>query len=510
MKLFREIFFAGSPCKVPYFCYIFIINSIIFIKNGYFFIEKSLFPVYCSAQPKKEKKMNGNDTIEIPARKVKVTDSADICIVGGSCTGVFAAVRAARLGAKVILVEEQNRFGGVATCGLVGMWHSVYDITGEKQVIGGLTFEMLERLEKRGAVSEFRDPAESRRWGIRLNSEELTLELDAMVLEQKNIRVYLQTRYSETVRKPDGTLEALVLENKSGRFAVRADAFIDASGDAILCRDAGFPLHFPAHPQPPTACARFSGWDTLGKFNLKEICDQHRDEFPDLPCGYAWSMDIPGSTLMMFAGTRVMHCDCSDADEITRGEFESRKQIRALMDLFRKIRPDSKLALETLPSVLGIREGGHIRSLAPLRGEEMLAGTDFPDTIGCGTYPVDIHGNEDESISFMYLTGQKLVYKASRLVSEERWLPEGKILPFYRIPLRCLIPEGTRNVISAGRMLDADPVAFGAVRVMVNLNQCGEAAGVAAWQAVHHRCGIAETDFRETRRLLAAGGSCFA
>ena len=80
--------------------------------------------------------MNGNDMIEIPARNVKVADSADICIVGGSCTGVFAAVRAARLGAKVILVEQQNRFGGVATCGLVGMWHSVYDITGEKQVIG--------------------------------------------------------------------------------------------------------------------------------------------------------------------------------------------------------------------------------------------------------------------------------------------------------------------------------------------------------------------------------------
>ena len=170
--------------------------------------------------------MNGNDTIEIPARNVEVKDSADICIVGGSCTGVFAAVRAARLGAKVILVEQQNRFGGVATCGLVGMWHSVYDITGEKQVIGGLTFEMLERLEKRGAVSEFRDPAESRKWGIRLNSEELTLELDAMVLEQKNIRVYLQTRYSETVRKPDGTVEALVLENKSGRFGVRGIIFL--------------------------------------------------------------------------------------------------------------------------------------------------------------------------------------------------------------------------------------------------------------------------------------------
>ena len=186
-------------------------------------------------------------------------------------------------------------------------------------------------------------------------------------------------------------------------------------------------------------------------------------------------MKIPGSALMMFAGTRALHCDCSTAAEITRGKFESREQIRARMDLFRKIRPNSKLALETLSSAIGIREEGHIRSLYPLCGKELLAGMDFPDTIGCGTYPVDIHGNEDKSISFMRLTGEKLVYKVSRLVLQERWLPEGKTLPFYRIPLHCLIPYGTHNVICAGRMLDADPVAFGAVRVMVNLNQCGEA-----------------------------------
>ena len=243
----------------------------------------------------------------------------------------------------------------------------------------------------------------------------------------------------------------------------------------VLCREAGFPLHFPAYLQPPTACARFSGWETPGKFNLEEICDLHRAEFPDLPCGCARSMKIPGSALMMFAGTRALHCDCSTAAEITRGKFESREQIRARMDLFRKIRPNSKLALETLSSAIGIREEGHIRSLYPLCGKELLAGMDFPDTIGCGTYPVDIHGNEDKSISFMRLTGEKLVYKVSRLVLQERWLPEGKTLPFYRIPLHCLIPYGTHNVICAGRMLDADPVAFGAVRVMVNLNQCGEA-----------------------------------
>jgi len=81
------------------------------------------------------------------------------------------------------------------------------------------------------------------------------------------------------------------------------------------------------------------------------------------------------------------------------------------------------------------------------------------------------------------------------------------VLPVYQMPLSCLIPRGAVNVLAAGRMLDADRDAFGAVRVMVNLNQCGEAAGVAAWQAVQSGGGISRIDSAETRRLLQAGGS---
>lgn len=45
-----------------------------------------------------------------PERTIPVVGNVDICVVGGSCTGVFAAVRAARLGASVALVEKQNCF----------------------------------------------------------------------------------------------------------------------------------------------------------------------------------------------------------------------------------------------------------------------------------------------------------------------------------------------------------------------------------------------------------------
>lgn len=60
-------------------------------------------------------------TINEPAKGIPIVEEVDICVIGGSCTGVFAAVRAARLGAKVAIVEKMNSFGGVATQGLINV-----------------------------------------------------------------------------------------------------------------------------------------------------------------------------------------------------------------------------------------------------------------------------------------------------------------------------------------------------------------------------------------------------
>ena len=81
----------------------------------------------------------------------KEAANVDICVLGGSCTGVFAAVRAARLGAKVAIVEQANGFGGVAVNGLVNVWHSFMDAEFKRQIIGGMSQEVVERLKTRGA-----------------------------------------------------------------------------------------------------------------------------------------------------------------------------------------------------------------------------------------------------------------------------------------------------------------------------------------------------------------------
>jgi hypothetical protein len=59
----------------------------------------------------------------------------------------------------------------------------------------------------------------------------------------------------------------------------------------------------------------------------------------------------------------------------------------------------------------------------------------------------------------------------------------------------------------AGRMLDASIVAFSGIRVMVNMNQLGEAAGVTSYLALNQSKPIAKIDAKEVREILGKGGS---
>jgi hypothetical protein len=56
-------------------------------------------------------------------------------------------------------------------------------------------------------------------------------------------------------------------------------------------------------------------------------------------------------------------------------------------------------------------------------------------------------------------------------------------------------------------MVAADTGAFGALRVMINLNQLGEAAGVAAVLALRSRLPVAAVPACELRKALGQGGS---
>lgn len=440
--------------------------------------------------------------IQVPAEDIPVVDESDICVIGGGCTGVFAAIRAARLGAKVTIVEKQNRFGGTATSAGVNAWHSLFDTDRKRQIIAGLTLETLQRLRKRGAATDY-----TQGHAI-FNSEELTIELDEMIAES-GINFYFHSFFSSAMTDADGKITAVVIQNKSGRQAIKAAMFIDASGDADLCLKAGYATRLPDNPQPLTMFANFCNWDFKDE-NPFEMIKARADEFK-LPPGFLFGVKVPPSNhVYALNGTRVRDVNATSAVELSRGEMEGRRQVRALMDILRASYPESELQLCALPSQVGIRESRHIHSLCQVKGSDILYGKKFDDAVANGTYPVDTHHHDKGGITLKYLDGRERRCGNSFTGKnwEGRWRPESEENPkYYQLPLRSIIPRGAKNLICAGRMIDADSEAFAASRVMVNLNQLGEASGVTAYLALTENRDIATVDPKNVRKVLEAGGS---
>ncbi len=440
-----------------------------------------------------------------PSRKIPVIDETDLLVLGGSCTGVFAAVRAARMGLKVVIVEKLNCFGGTATAGQVCVYHSVMDVDYGEQVIGGLSCELIDRLLKRGAAELLHNSASM---GSRFNAEEMKIELDALVLEN-GVKPRLHTSFCAPYFE-DGKLRGAFVEDKDGRGVILAKFFIDATGDGDLLSRLGVASYVFTPLQPPTTCAKVQRFGALRGIRWHELVEAHGAEF-GLPPDWGWNTVIPGlDDITMMAETHAFNVNGCVAADLTRAEMDGRRSTRALLDLLAKYAPpEARPLLVALPSIIGLRDTRHFRSRYRVMEKELLSGVRFGDAIANGSYRVDVHHGDSAGITFRYLTGEEEVITSRVKGKSGRWLPEGEPhARFYQIPYRSLLPVTDQdNVLCAGRMIDADEGAFGAVRVMINLNQCGEAAGVAAALAVQKGVSADSVDAKLLRDALMDGGS---
>lgn len=429
-----------------------------------------------------------------------IWDHADVCVVGGSATGVFAAVRAARMGAKVILLEQQNVLGGTATAGMVNIWHTLNDVDQKEQIIFGLTDEVERRLEAQGAL-ERRDTPDI---GCRFNSARLSCLLDDLVAGC-GIRVYLRTTFVWAQTEGD-EIKEIIITNKDGVGRIRAGFFIDATGDGDVADRIGLESYCHAHLQPPSACFLMQGM-TDG-VDIGKLIHEHGAEF-GLDDDWGWSGTVPGLNGISFrADNHVFGVNCAKAGDLTRAEIRGRQQARAFVDLLRQY-VDPSYEMVALCSAIGIRDTRHIRTRFCATEQDLLCGKTYPDTVMRGTYRVDIHHQTDNGITFKYLNGQYETFygKGSGSV-RGNWREEmglsGKYASCYSVPFSILVQEKYRNFIPVGRMLNADEGAFGALRVMVNLNQLGEAAGVAAALCVGDGTDVRVLDGVAVRRCLEA------
>ena len=428
----------------------------------------------------------------------------DVFVAGGSMTGVFAAIRAAERGKRVVLVERRGAFGGTATQGLVPVLHSLYSTDGKVQISGGLTSEVIRRLLTRGEAS-LESPLNPHVY-CWMNVAELQLVLDEMVREHPLIETHFETLATAVETDRPGHIARVFYEDKAGRHAVCAKVFVDATGDADLVRRTdGLSVwrQEKGDMQGHTLCAILSGVEDVKAaypgFSFYEVLKPENKA--GLKHVYCWTDRVVNSPHVTFiSGTRISANDPSEPEDLTQALFEGRRQLRLLLDAANRLYPlpggKRGISLLAIAPALGIRESVHIRSLYRVTDQDILHGRRFDDVVARGCYRIDHH--EKAGLTFRYLDGREEIQAYDPETGKVewrhgRWRPETPESPtWYEVPYRSLVPAGSDNVIAAGRMLDCSREAFGALRVMVNCNQMGEAAGRAAAKAIDEGLPIAE------------------
>lgn len=185
-----------------------------------------------------------------PGREVHIAATVDVAVAGGGIAGVAAALAAARTGAQTLLLEKECALGGLATLGLIVMYLPLCDGYGH-QVIGGIGEELLRKSVEGGSPTAgprghvppcWNGPAgeaerTQTRFRVDYDAAPMMLTLERL-LREAGVSIWYDTRLC-AAQSREGKLSHVIVENKSGRLAIAAQAFVDATGDADLCFLAG-------------------------------------------------------------------------------------------------------------------------------------------------------------------------------------------------------------------------------------------------------------------------------
>ena len=183
---------------------------------------------------------------------IKDSYQTQLLVVGGGTSGVCAAVGAARMGIKTMLVDSGNCLGGMATKGLIGPFMTCYDASGENMIIRGLFEEVVNRLVDRGAAihpKDVRQGTEFTAW-ISVGHDHCTPfdpEILKIVFEEMCAEAGVKLLYQANFVKPvmnGRRITGAVLFTPSGLERVQADWVIDATGDGNVACAAGVPYVF--------------------------------------------------------------------------------------------------------------------------------------------------------------------------------------------------------------------------------------------------------------------------
>jgi len=414
--------------------------------------------------------------------------SGDVLVVGGGSAGSAAAVAAARLGARTLLVESGGFLGGTGTRVLDTFYGFYAPGPSGERVVGGVGWEACERLRLRDMSFE-RPNTYGAGTGVTYEPEALKVIWDELVTESGAELLFYSLMTAAIV--DEDQVRGIVLETKQGPMQALATVVVDATGEGEVAWRARA-LLAPSLPldeiQPATSTFRVGGV-TQDPASTKEIhrliAEAVKDGSFDLPRleGSIHHTMLPGVRHANM--TRVAGQDLTDPWQLTRAEQDGRRQSWEYVRFLQARVPGYEHAymLGTSPR-LGIRETRR------LEGEYVLSGADFraaqsheDDIARCGA-PIEDHA-AGAATRWEYVGG--------------RAEPDDST---YGIPYRTLVPRDTNGLLAAGRFFSATHEAHASARSIGQCTAMGQAAGTAAALAADANIEPRKVEYQHLRSKL--------
>jgi len=401
------------------------------------------------------------------AREVPVHAECDVLVVGGGPAGTAAAVAAARMGARTLLLERHNHLGGLSTGGLVIWIDRMTDWDGRK-VIRGFAEEYLDRLPKDAVAGPAReawgsrDAATAAWWALRsaafhgvvthsptCDPEWMKAAALEMVLEA-GAEILFHAWGAEPVVEGNAVRGA-VFESKQGRRAVLAKVVVDATGDGDLYARAGAPADSDTDERDIHHCIntswlfahvdmpRYLAWRLQKPEEFSAFMARGKAEIGLMDKAFAsWRDDVA-----LFMGPRLAGYDATQVDDLTEVEIRSHRLMLEHLRVYRRDAPGFEGATLMLSAPqLGVRHARRLRGVAAVTRE---------------TWDGRVHADEIG-------VSPSLAPKFANV----------------SVPYGALVPERLDGLLAPGRHMSCDATSHSFLREIPQCWLTGQAAGVAA------------------------------